>query len=133
MVKKKCKAEAPKGYKGLKAIEYNCDDAAAKSAATAKIDKQVASINEQRKKAAAEAERKRKEAEAARLAREEALKKEQEALEASAAVQAELSSDITNKMLAVCKKQWADGNSRCYCEKYLEFAPSHIKPNPECN
>ena len=133
VVKQKCKAEPPRGYTGLKAIEYDCDNAAAKSEATAKIDKQVASINEKRKKAAAEAERKRKEAEAARLAQEEALKKEQEALAASAAVQAELSSDITNKMLAVCKKQWSDGKSRCYCEKYLEFAPSHIKPNPDCN
>ena len=132
-VKARCKAEPPKGYAGVKAIEYDCDNAAAKSEATAKIDKQVASINEQRKKAAAEAERKRKEAEAARLAQEEALKKEQEALAASAAVQAELSSDITNKMLNVCKKQWADGKSRCYCEKYIEFAPSHIKPNPDCN
>ena len=133
VVKKKCKAEPPKRSASLKAIEYDCDDAAAKSEANAKIDKQVASINEQRKKAAAEAERKRKEAEAARLAREEALKREQEALAASAAIQAELSSDITNKMLAVCKKQWAEGNSRCYCEKYIEFAPSHIKPNPDCN
>jgi hypothetical protein len=132
-VKTRCKAEPPKGYAGLKVIEYDCDDAAAKSEATAKIDQQVASINEQRKKAAAEAERKRKEAEAARLAQEEALRKEQEALAASAAVQAELSSDITNKMLNVCKKQWADGKSRCYCEKYIEFAPSHIKPNPDCN
>ena len=132
VVKPKCKAEPPKGYAGLKAIEYDCDDAAAKSKATAEIDSQVASIDEQRKKAAAEAERKRKEAEAARLAQEEALKKEQEALAASAAVQAELSSDITNKMLAVCQKQWDDGKNRCYCNKYIEFAPSHIKPNPDC-
>ncbi len=84
------------------------------------------------KKAAADAERKRKEAEAARLAKEEALRKEQEALAASAAVQAELSSDIAKKMIAVCEKKWAEGEHRCYCEKYIEHAPSNIKANPSC-
>ena len=96
------------------------------------MDAKVNEIKAQRKKAAAEAERKRKEAEAARLAKEEALKKEQEAIAASAALRAELSSDIAKKMIAVCEKKWAEGEHRCYCEKYIEFAPANIKSNPDC-
>ncbi len=130
--KAKCKLQPPEGFSEVKSVEYECDNLADKVNALASIDLKVEEMRAQRKKAAAEAERKRKQAEAARLAKEEALRKEQEALAASAAVQAELSSDIAKKMIAVCQKKWADGEHRCYCEKYIEFAPSNIKSNPAC-
>jgi hypothetical protein len=130
--KAKCMVGPPEGFSAVKIIEYDCDDAAARTRAQAAVDSKVSAIKAERKKAAAEAERKRKEAEAARLAKEEALKKEQEALAASAALRAELSSDIAKKMIAVCEKKWAEGEHRCYCEKYIEFAPPNITSNPDC-
>ena len=121
----KCKLQPPEGFSEIKSVEYECDNLEDKVNALASIDLKVEEIRAQRKKAAAEAQRKRK-------AEAEALRKEQEALAASAAIQAELSSDIAKKMIAVCKKKWADGEHRCYCEKYIEFAPSNIKSNPAC-
>ena len=137
--KPKCKHGPPDGYPGIKHIEFDCDDDVARNNAYSSIGKQVKAIDEQRKQAAAEAERKRKAEEAKRaieeaerLAREEKLRLEQQALAASAAVQAELSSDITKKMLAVCQKQWDEGKHRCYCQKYIEHAPATIRANSTC-
>ncbi len=130
--KAKCNIGPPKGFPEVKTISYDCDDVAARKSARAEVDSEVNKIREQRNKAEAEAERKRQEAEAARLAKEEALRKEQEALAASAAVQAELSSDIAKKMIAVCEKNWAEGEHRCYCEKYIKYAPASIKANSSC-
>ncbi|UCB55685.1 MAG: hypothetical protein JSW45_03925 [Thiotrichales bacterium] len=129
----RCKIGPPEGYSSIKPIAYDCDNDAARINAQANIDLKVEEIQNQHKKAAAEAERKRKEEEAARLAREEALRKEQEALAASAAVQAELSSDIAKKMIAVCEKNWAEGEHRCYCQKYIEYAPAEIRANSKCD
>jgi len=123
--KAKCKIGPPKGFSEVKAIAYDCDNVAARINAQANMDLKVEDIQVQRKKAAAEAK-------AARLAKEEKLRKEQEALAASAAVQAELSSDIAKKMIAVCEKKWAEGEHRCYCEKYIEHAPANIKADSSC-
>ena len=131
--KAKCKISPPDGFSDIQAIAYDCDNVAARINAQAGIDLKVEEVQAQRAKAAAEAERKRKQAEAERLAREEALRKEQAALEASAAVQAELSSDIAKKMIAVCEKKWAEGEHRCYCQKYIEHAPAEIRANSSCN
>jgi hypothetical protein len=130
--KPKCKIQPPKGFSEIAAIAYDCDNVSARVNAQASIDLKVEEIEKRRKKAAAEAERKRKEQEAARLAREEAMKKEQEVLAESAAIQAELSSDITKKMIAVCEKSWLQGEHRCYCQKYIEYAPPGIKPDSSC-
>jgi hypothetical protein len=130
--KAKCKVGPPEGFAEVKAISYNCDDAKARNKAKTSVDAKVNKIREQRKKVAAEAERKRKQEEAARLAKEEQKLKEQEALAASAAIQAELSSDIAKKMIAVCEKKWATGEHRCYCQKYIQFAPASIQANSSC-
>ena len=90
------------------------------------------SVYLKRRKRQMEAERKRKQEEAARLAKEEQKRKEQEALAASAAIQAELSTDIAKKMIAVCEKKWAEGEHRCYCQKYIQFAPASIQANSSC-
>ena len=130
--KSKCKIGPPEGFSEVKTISYDCDDVAAKNSARTSVDSEVNKIRDQRNKAEAEAASKRKQAEAARLAREEALRKEQEALAASAAVQAELSSEIAIKMIAVCEKNWAEGEHRCYCEKYIKYAPASIKADSSC-
>jgi len=130
--KAKCKIGPPEGFSEVKSISYDCDDVSARNSARASVDSEVNKIREQRSKAKAEAERKRKEAEAARLAKEEALRKEQEALAASAATQAELSTDIAKKMIAVCEKNWAEGEHRCYCQKYIKYAPASIKESSSC-
>ncbi|MGB5278076.1 MAG: hypothetical protein WBP02_12995 [Gammaproteobacteria bacterium] len=146
-----CKLSPPENYPEIEPVEYICHDIEERINAQAMIDSKVTHMFIQRGKAA-EAERKRKaaarkrpqavqknqqpelerkQAEAARLA-DESLRQQQQALAASAAVQEKLSMDITRKMIAVCKKSWAQGKHRCYCEKYIEFAPANIKSNPGC-
>ena len=112
--------------------------------AQAVIDAKVAQLIEQRRQAR-HAERKRaraarsreqaadqrRQAKAARQA-EEARARERRALAASAATRAELSTEIARKMIALCGKSWAEGEHRCYCEKYLEFAPADIPSDPNC-
>ena len=123
--KPKCKLKPPADFAEINTIEYDCDDQAEKAQATA-------TLNERIDKVRAEKERKRQAEERARLVKEEETRREQEALAASAALQQEISSEITNKMLAVCQKQWAEGRQRCYCEKYIEFAPPGIESDPSC-
>ena len=140
----KCKLNPPKGYPEIGSIEYACHDIEEMINAQAVIDAKVTRIFEQRRQAKAakhkrkqaqrsreKSEQQRKQAEAARLV-EQKLKQEQEALAASKAVRAELSSEITKKMITLCEKTWAEGKHRCYCEKYIEFAPAHIQAKPDC-
>lgn len=126
--KAKCKIGPPEGFSAVKTVTYDCDNVAARIKAKASVDSKVNEIREQRKMAAAETERKRKQ----ELAKKEQLKKEQEALAESAAIQAELSTDIAIKMIAVCEKKWAEGEHRCYCQKYIQFAPASIQANSSC-
>lgn len=148
--KSRCAVSPPKGYSEIKSVEYACNDLIGRIDAQAAIDLKVDQIYQQRSKASEvkavtvtkhkqplaiqkqqQAEHSRLQAETARLG-EQARKKEQQALATSAEVQAELSSDITKKMIAVCAKIWAKGEHRCYCEKYIEFAPANIKSNAAC-
>ncbi len=126
--KARCKIGPPEGFSEVKTVAYDCDNVAARIKAKASVDSKVDEIREQRKLAAAKAESKRKQ----ELAKKEQLKKEQEALAASAATQAELSTDIAIKMIAVCEKKWAEGEHRCYCQKYIQFAPASIQANSSC-
>jgi len=135
-----CKASPPKEFVKIKPVEYACDDAAAKASAETSIEAVVAKERELKAKLAAEQERKRKEDEAAKKAKELADKKAEEerlAAEQAALVEAEtakleINNEITNKMLAVCMKKWEKGEHRCYCEKFIEHAPSGIVSDPAC-
>ena len=136
---KKCKASPPAGFAEVKAVEYNCGDAAAKTKATTSVNAAVSKERESRKAIAAEREKKRLAAEKAKAtelttqkAAAEKLAAEQAALAASTAQQQALNSEITDKMLAVCKKKWDKGEHRCYCEKYIEHAPKSIQESSTC-
>lgn len=134
----KCWAGAPAKYKHIRPVEYACGDAGAKAAAESRI---VALIEREKEKArkAAEAKRKKREAqarkqrelEAQRKKQEEARRKQQEAeaaeLAASETKASALSSEITVKMVGMCRKFWDKGQHRCYCQKYIDFAPAVIK------
>ena len=63
----------------------------------------------------------------------EKLAAEKAAIEESNAKQAAISSEIANKMIAVCKKKWAQGEHRCYCEKYISHAPKNIQETSTCS
>ena len=137
---RKCWAGAPPQYSSIKSVEYNCDDAAAKKDAELWVTKLVNKEKEKEKQRAAEKEKQRKIAEEkkqkelAEIARqEELLAVEAAAVAASQAKQAELGSEITEKMVNVCKKYWDKGEHRCYCQKYIEHAPSSIQANSTCN
>ena len=136
----KCTAAPPKDLIGIKAIEYICSDAAAKAKAEAGIAALVEKERKHQAELAAENERKRKEAEAAKKAEELAAKKaeearlaaEQAAIAEAEAAQNVMNEEITNKMLAVCQKKWAEGEHRCYCEKFIAHAPAGIESDPSC-
>ena len=136
---KKCRASAPAKYKNIKSFEYNCADAAAKRTAEGSIAKQITSEKEKAKKLAAEKEKQRKLAEAKKqkeaaekLKKDEALAVESAAIAASQAQQAKISDEIALKMIKVCEKYWSKGEHRCYCQKYIESAPSEIQANSTC-
>jgi hypothetical protein len=137
---KKCKASPPTDFAEVKAVEYNCADAAAKTKATASVDAAVSEERERRKEIAAESEKKRLAAEkvkadklAVQKAAEEKLAAEQAAVAASTAQQQAISSEISVKMIAVCQRKWDKGEHRCYCEKYIEHAPKAIQESSTCS
>jgi hypothetical protein len=148
---KKCWAGPPAKYKNIKSVEYDCADAAAKSDAEAWViklvnqqkvkDQKVAAAqakvladkNKERERLRVQAEKKKQEQQAAKLKQEEVLQAEQAAVAASVAKQAQISDEITQKMLKVCDRFWSKGEHRCYCQKYIEHAPSNIQANSSCS
>jgi hypothetical protein len=137
--KKKCWAGAPPEFKNIKSVGYDCDDAASKIKAETQVAKLVDQEKEKQRKLAAEKEKQRKLAEekkkkelAAKLKEEERLQAEAAAIAASQAKQAEIDSEITQKMVKVCEKYWNKGEHRCYCEKYISHAPASIQASSTC-
>jgi len=131
-VKKICTANPPGKYKIIKSVEYDCADASAKQVAERKIDNLVKHQEEIDEKQRKLAEEKRQQKQAAKLKQEEQLRLEAAAVAASEAKQAEISGEIAQKMLKVCEKYWSKGEHRCYCQKYIEHAPSEIQANSTC-
>ncbi|MCW8851981.1 MAG: hypothetical protein OQK44_04895 [Gammaproteobacteria bacterium] len=137
--KKKCWAGAPPEYKNIKSVEYDCDDASSKIKAETQVTNLVNQEKEKQRKLAAEKEKQRKLAEeqkqkelAAKLKEEERLQAEAAAIAASQAKQAQIDSEITQKMVSVCEKYWNKGEHRCYCQKYIEHAPASIQASSTC-
>jgi len=136
---RKCWAGAPPKYSNIKSVEYNCDDSITKLRAENSVAKQVNKEKEKEIKLAAEQEKKRKLAEdkkqkevAAKLKQEELLQAEAAAIAASEAKQAKISDEIASKMVGVCEKYWSKGEHRCYCQKYIEYAPKSIQASSTC-
>ena len=132
---KPCWVNPPASYKKIKPMPYNCDDTAQKK----KAEKNMAWLVKQEKEKAAEAEKQRKLAEQKKqkeleekLKREQALKAEAAAIAASMEKQAELGSEVAKKMVEVCEKFWKNGEHRCYCQKYIEYAPAEIQARSDC-
>jgi len=131
-VKKICTANPPGKYKSIKSVEYDCSDASAKLAAELKVDNQVKQQKETEERQRKQAEEKRQLEQAAKLKQEEQIRIDAAAVAASEAKQAEISSEIAQKMIKVCEKYWDKGEHRCYCQKYIEHAPSEIQANSTC-
>ncbi|MFV9615490.1 MAG: hypothetical protein ACNYZG_06005 [Gammaproteobacteria bacterium] len=147
---KKCQVELPARYSNVKPVEYDCGDEAAKKEAETRV---VLFVNQEiakqqrlaaiaaaiavEKAAERELQRKllaeqRQKALAAKLKQEEKLQMEAAAIAASEIKQAQLSDEITQKMLKVCDKHWRKGEHRCYCQKYIEHAPNSIQLSSSC-
>lgn len=134
---KMCKARAPSKYKKIKAVEYKCIDVVAKTRAEAKVAKSVAKEKAKQQKLVAEKEKQRKlvEEKKQKVSAERDLQEQRIQAEAAAVIakQAKLGREISTKMIGMCNKFWTKGEHRCYCEKYLEHAPSGIESDPSCN
>jgi len=138
-IEKKCKSNPPAEYKKIKAVEYICSDVSSKMKAETSIARQVEQEKAKQKTLADEKEKQRKLAEekqqkelALKLEQEKLLAAEAAALAASEEKQMAINDEITQKMLNVCKKYWDKGEHRCYCEKYIEHAPSSIQASSTC-
>jgi hypothetical protein len=153
-IKSKCMAEPPAKYINIKPVEYNCDDEAAKKEAESQVIKLVKQDKAKKQKSAemaaaraatraaamtAEKQQQRKLAEekkqkalAEKLKQEEQLQLEAAAIAASEIKKAQLSDEITQKMLKVCEKYWNKGEHRCYCQKYIKHAPGIIQASSTC-
>ena len=143
VVAEMCKVSPPKKFSKIAPVEYACNDIAKKTEAEASVEAEVEKERAHRAELADERERKRK-AVAAKKAETLALKKaadekaaakaaaEAAALAETEASQKVINADITNKMLGVCKKKWAKGEHRCYCETFIEHAPENIASDPSC-
>ena len=151
---KKCWAGPPAEYKSIKSVEYDCADEEAINDAEAwvtklvkeekakqqvnsqvnkdkEIEKQrVLALQKAKKRKLEEANKKKRLAE--KLQRDKKLQAEAVAIAASKANQLKINNEITEKMLDVCGKYWDKGEHRCYCQKYIEHAPSDIKANSSC-
>ena len=124
----------------MKSVEYDCDNAAEKKGAEARITKLVNQKKAKEHKLAAESERRRKLAEEKKqkeleekLKQEELLQAEATAIAASEVKQAKIGGEIAQKMIKMCEKYWSKGEHRCYCQKYIEHAPAKIQANSTCN
>lgn len=146
-VSKKCWAGPPARYKTIKPVEYDCADAEAKRDAEAWVtglvnkekaeqkklaDKKAAALAAEKEKQRKIAEQKRQKELAAKQAEEEKLRIEAAALAASEVKQAKINDEITQKMVNVCSKFWNKGEHRCYCQKYIDHAPSSIQASSTC-
>jgi len=147
--------------KAIKAISYTCGDVTAKKQAEAVIEKQLGDARalaekQQQQRAQALVLKQKKEAETIarqqQLAKEQLLKEqeavriqqaeqktlnnkrvlEQEEVATNAAKQSELGIEITVKMVTMCQKYWDKGEHRCYCQKFIEYAPADIQDGASC-
>jgi hypothetical protein len=159
MAEKKCEVISPKGFTELTAVEYTCGDEGAKAKANAAIAAALNAARERwkeeireitkKEQVAKEAEKEKPEKSKAiknkviehgsredkpieDKSSEDALADENAALATSVAQQKFIANDISNKMIAVCKKKWDAGEHRCYCEKYIKHAPAEIQSDPSC-
>jgi len=140
----KCWAKPPEKYKTVRPVEYACADASAKINAETAVHTKVKQIKDNERKLAAQraaekekqqklADEQRQKEQAVKLEQEELLAVEAAAVAASEVKQAELNSEISQKMISMCDKYRSKGEHRCNCQKYIEHAPSDIQQNSTCN
>jgi len=133
-----CTVKPPAGFESIKPVQYPCDSVVDESHAHNSMAQRVSQVRKKReaekeKRRKAEMEKKKK-AEEARKQLELKQKQEAAAIAASKRKRLELSKEIENKMLNMCKSAWSRGENRCYCEKYIDQAPANIKAMPSaCN
>lgn len=149
-INKNCWAIPPAKYISIKPVEYDCGNEPAKIKAETRVISLVKQEKAKQQKLAAitaataaekaaERARQRKlqeqrkqKALAEKRKQEEKLQLEAAAIAASKVKQAQLNDEITQKMLKLCDKNWRKGEHRCYCQKYIEHAPSSIRANSSC-
>ncbi len=134
-----CKAKVPAGYNKIKPVEYVCNDSSDRRRAEKAVAKAVKQEQRRRQRIAAEKEKQRlaalaaqKKAEEERIQAEQVRQAEEAAIAASESKHSQIMDELTRKMVAVCNKLWKRGKHRCYCEKYIEYAPPGIESDGSC-
>lgn len=133
-----CDIAPPADFTDLPEITYVCDDVADRKRAeqkmaiavnTEKLIREQVAIEQQQ--VMAEAELKRKQEEALLLKQEQAA--DASAIDAIEQNSVRIQGEIVQKMIGVCSKMWNQGRHRCYCEKYIKFAPTDIQSKSSCS
>ena len=130
--KKVCSIKPPLDFSSIRVVKYNCDDAAEKAKARKQMAVSVKKARDEKDKQAAD-QKKSKQTEAEKLALEEKKRKEAEAVLNSEKNTNKIRNEVSERMIGMCKKKWAEGEHRCYCEPYLEFAPAGISSDASCS
>jgi hypothetical protein len=135
-----CKATAPKGYAIIRSVEYVCNDNSDKMRAERKVAAAVNKEKQHRIKVAAEKEKRRlaaialkKKQQEDRLKAEQQKREEEKAIAESQLKSRAVLDELTKKMVGVCNKISAKGKHRCYCERFIEYAPEGIESDPSCS
>ncbi|PCI09292.1 MAG: hypothetical protein COB77_00285 [Gammaproteobacteria bacterium] len=152
----KCWTGPPAMYKTIKSVEYDCANVTAKNNAEAWI---VQLVNQEKMKEKKWAEQKAREGAAQKAKQQQRVQKRQQqqqaerekqkrlvaqknseearrveasAIAASLTRQKQIATEIRQKMVRMCDKFWRKGEHRCYCQKYIGYAPNEIKANASC-
>lgn len=128
---KLCSIKPPANFASIKPVRYVCDNAKAKANARKKMAASVKKLRDKRARQARE-KRQTEKALAKQKALEEEKRKEEEAISKIEQNMNKVRSQVSERMINMCKKKWAEGEHRCYCEPYLEFAPAGISSDKSC-
>lgn len=130
---KMCKAKASGEFSFIGAVEYVCNDSADKKRAQQKMAFAIDKEKKRKQAAQLAARETQQKATQQRLKLEQEKQAEQEAIAKSREKHQQVLNELTKKMVGVCNKMWALGKHRCYCERYIQYAPAGIESDPFCS
>lgn len=127
-----CFIKPPAKFKSIKPVKYICNNNIAKAHARKKMAVSVRESREQKEKLAKERLKKSKQYLARQQVLEEEKRREAEVISIADQNTDKMRNEVSEKMVRMCKKKWADGEHRCYCEPYLKYAPAGITQDTSC-
>lgn len=127
-----CFIKPPAKFNSIKPVKYICGNNVAKGSARTIMAASVKAAREQKARLAEKWLQKSKQYLAKQQALEEEKRREAEVISITDQNTNKIHNEVSGKMIGMCKKKWAAGEHRCYCEPYLAFAPAGITSIASC-